>query len=59
MSPNTNTNVNWDPTHLRLDQDGIRRFCKGAALRLRHDPRVRSSQMFIGVGNLVTCDAFL
>src|SRR5476649_1142331 len=25
MSPNTNTNTNWDPSSLRLDQDGARR----------------------------------
>src|ERR1039458_9411236 len=26
MSPNTNTNISWDPSRLRLDQDGVGRL---------------------------------
>ena len=38
MSPNTNTNVNWDPTRLRLDQDGIGRLQGGTRRGRRASP---------------------
>ena len=36
MSPNTNSNIRWDPSRLRLDQDGARRLQGG----VRHGRRV-------------------
>ena len=38
MSPNTHTNVNWDPTRLRLDQDGIGRLQGGTRRGRRASP---------------------
>jgi len=38
MSPNTNTKINWDPSHLRLDQDGARRLQGGIRRGRRASP---------------------
>ena len=38
MSPNTNTNTNWDPSSLRLDQDGARRAQGGTRRGRRVSP---------------------
>jgi DNA-binding transcriptional ArsR family regulator len=38
MSPNTNTNISWDPSCLRLDQDGVRRLQGGIRRGRRVSP---------------------
>jgi DNA-binding transcriptional ArsR family regulator len=38
MSPNTNTNISWDPSRLRLDQDGVRRLQGGTRCGRRASP---------------------
>jgi hypothetical protein len=38
MSPNTNTNISWDPSRLRLDQDGVRRLQGGIRRGRRVSP---------------------
>jgi DNA-binding transcriptional ArsR family regulator len=38
MSPNTNTNISWDPSSLQLDQDGLRRLQGGTRRGRRVSP---------------------
>ena len=38
MSPNTNTNISWDPSCLRLNQDGVRRLQGGIRRGRRVSP---------------------
>ena len=38
MSPNTNTNISWDPSRLRLDQGGVRRLQGGTRRGRRVSP---------------------
>lgn len=38
MSPNTNTNISWDPGRLRLSQDGVRRSQGGIRRGRRASP---------------------
>src|SRR5664280_1341869 len=38
MSPNTNTSISWDPSRLRLDQDGARRSQGGTRRGRRVSP---------------------
>ena len=38
MSPNTNSNISWDPSRLRLDQDGVRRLQGGTRRGRRVSP---------------------
>jgi DNA-binding transcriptional ArsR family regulator len=38
MSPNTNSNIRWDPSRLRLDQDGARRWQGGVRRGRRVSP---------------------
>jgi DNA-binding transcriptional ArsR family regulator len=38
MSPNTNTSISWDPSRLRLDQDGARRLQGGTRRGRRVSP---------------------